>query len=1222
MDFDIPTITTSLQALFAKRIVILDGAMGTMIQNKRPTEETYRGSRFANHHRDLINNNEILNLTQPEMIYQIHREYFEAGADIAETNTFNGTQIAQADFDTQEYTFEINLAAARIARKAADETTAADPSNPRYVAGAVGPTNRTASVSKDVDDPSARDTTFDELVTTYSEQIQALYEGGVHIIMVETIFDTLNAKAALYAYQEFFEEKLPLPLIVSGTLIDMSGRTLSGQTSEGFYVSMMHSRPLCIGLNCALGATHMKPFLANLSQIASVNVHAYPNAGLPNAMGGYDEDPDIFAANAMTFIMDGLCNMVGGCCGTTPAHIRALVSAIETSGFKTRKVPESTHRLMLSGLREFVLYEGIPFVNIGERCNISGSLKFKRLICKEGNFAAALEVARDQVENGAQILDLNVDEGLTDGIVTMRRFVNLLGSEPDISNIPFMIDSSNFQVILAGLKCTQGKCIANSISLKNGEEEFLKEARTLRKFGAAVVVMAFDEVGQATEVQGKVDICKRAFSLLTGKLDFPPEDIIFDLNILTVATGMEEHSPYARNYIEAAKILREQLPQCHISGGLSNLSFSFRGLTDLREAMHSVFLYHAIKNGMDMGIVNAGALPIYEDIDPRTRMVIEEVIWNESPNGDHVDRLIELAEAEKQKTKNRTEEKPVAEWRSESIPERLKHALVKGIDEFIVQDVEAALGLYETPLEIIEGPLMDGMKVVGDLFGSGRMFLPQVIKSARVMKKGIGFLEPLMFGGGKVVYNGKIVLATVKGDVHDIGKNIVGVVLKCNNYEIIDLGVQVSWERILETIQSEKPDILGLSGLITPSLDHMVINAKNMETHHLGIPLLIGGATTSKIHTAVKIEPCYSEPAVHVLDASRSVGVVSALLNKSLKHGFWDEIREEYSELRREYYAAQALKVYKTLTESRDRKLRIDWAHYTPVAPARQGLFTIPDQDLNVLLEYIDWNPFFSVWQIRGRYPNRSYPRIFQDQRVGEEAKRLFDEANEMLTDVIKNKTLKASGLYGLFEANSVGDDYEVHHEGNTYKFFSLRPQETNAVDAPCYAYGDFLHPKKDFLGTFIVTAGLGCDEAAQQFEAAGDDYRSIMLKALADRLVEAFAEYLHFKVRTEFWGYAAENFSTEELIHEKYQGIRPAPGYPAQPDHSEKLTLWRLMCGDKVGVTLTESLAMHPAASVCGFYFAHPQSRYFGVGPIQDDQLQDYANRKDMTVEEVKKWI
>ena len=1212
-----PDLFESLNLLFKSRIVILDGGMGTMIQRYQLTEEDYRGERFKTHPKDLLNNNEALNLTQPEIIYNIHKQYLEAGADIIETNTFNGNTIAQQDFLAVEFTYEMNYQAAKLARRAADEF-----SEKKYVAGAVGPTPKTASISRNVDDASQRDIFFDDLVESYTLSIKALHEGGVDIIMIETIFDTLNSKAAIFAYEEYFSDKKKLPLIISGTLVDLSGRTLSGQTAEAFLISTQHSNPICIGLNCALGAEHMKPFLTNLSKLACCYVHAYPNAGLPNAMGGYNEDPQIFAKNCSSFITDKLVNCIGGCCGTTPDHIRALKEAVQRIETPLREVPSSSGKLMLSGLKEFILFDDIPFVNVGERCNISGSQAFKKLLITENNYEAALKVAREQVQNGAQVLDINVDEGMIDGKSVMEKFLRLLTTDPEIATVPLMLDSSNFSILEAGLKCVQGKCIVNSISLKNGEEEFFKQADIIKRHGASVVVMAFDETGQATEIEHKVRIVDRSYALLTG-MGFHPEDLIFDLNILTVATGIEEHNPYALNFIEATKIVRQKYPNCHVSGGVSNLSFSFRGLVGLREEMHSIFLYHAIKAGMDMGIVNAGALPIYAEIPQTHRQIIEEVIFNSSEDGRHVERLVDLAEQEKKnRTKSKQGERPQEEWRSMEVTERIKQALVKGVADYIVQDLEEARLSIPDPLHLIEGPLMQGMGVVGDLFGSGKMFLPQVIKSARVMKTGISYLEQFMKRGDKQANNGRILMATVKGDVHDIGKNIVGVVLKCNNYEVIDLGVQVTWETILENIKTHQIQVLGLSGLITPSLEHMVHYAKQMEANKLSIPLLIGGATTSKIHTSVKIAQCYSGPVVHVLDASRSVGVVSALLDPEMKDSFFQEIKEEYKTLREDYLDSQRDKKYKTLEDARKNKLVIDWSLHQPIRPNVKGI-TVIEPSIEQLIPFIDWNPFFGLWQVRGRYPTRSYPKIFDDPRAGQQAKQLFDEANALLNEICERKTLTVRGVVGLFKAKSIGDDIEVKYKGQVFKFFGLRQQEESPVSGPSLCLSDFVSPVKDYIGGFAVTAGLGCNEMCKEFEAQNDDYKAIMVKALADRLVEAFAEFLHLEVRTRYWGYSTEQNTPQDLIYGKYQGIRPAPGYPTQPDHSEKLTLWRLLDAENTtGITLTESLAMEPAASVSGLYFSHPKAKYFSVGQLTDMQVQDYAQRKGTNSEEIRKWI
>lgn len=1205
-----------LRALFESRIVILDGGMGTMIQRHRLTEADYRGERFKSHHKDLLNNNEALNLTQPDLIFSIHKEYLEAGADIIETNTFNGNTIAQEDFHMSDLTYEMNFEAARLAKKA----TSLFPGT--FVAGGVGPTPKTASISRNVDDASFRDIYFDDLVKSYMVSIDALTAGGADIIMIETIFDTLNAKAAVYAYEEYFKDKEKLPLMVSGTLVDLSGRTLSGQTAEAFLISMMHCKPLCIGLNCALGANHMQPFLENLSKLAPFYVHAYPNAGLPNAMGGYDETPEMFAKNCMRFLSNQLVNMIGGCCGTTPEYIKALKDAVTSSNFPIRSIPASSNKLMLSGLKEFILFDDIPFVNIGERCNISGSLRFKKLLITENNYEASLQVAREQVQNGALILDINVDDGMVDGKSVMEKFLRLMTTDPEIASVPLMIDSSNFSIIEAGLKCFQGKSVVNSISLKNGEEEFLQQANIVRKYGASVVVMAFDELGQATEVEHKMAIVRRSYNLLTS-IGILPEDIIFDLNILTVATGIEEHNPYALNFIEATKMVKAEFPYCHVSGGVSNLSFSFRGLNNFRESMHSVFLYHAIKAGMDMGIVNAGALPIYAEIPEDLRNIIEDVIFNRSEDGKHVERLIAKAEEEKNKTKTKGGPKKVEQWRTLSVDERIQQALVKGIPDFIIEDLKEAQNKYPGPLEIIEGPLMKGMSIVGDLFGSGKMFLPQVIKSARVMKHGIGYLEPFLAKGetDEKRTNGTVLMATVKGDVHDIGKNIVGVVLKCNNYEVIDLGVQVSWETILSTIKSTHIDILGLSGLITPSLEHMVNFAKQMQLNNLKIPLLIGGATTSKIHTAVKIAPCYQNPVIHVLDASRSVGVVSALLQPNLKDEYFQEIKEEYKEIREDYLASQSNKKFKNLETARKNRLLIDWTGFIPAKPRVKGVTKV-EATVEELTPFIDWNPFFALWQVRGRYPTRSYPRIFDDPKAGEQARSLYKDAIDMLGMISKTKSLRIKGVVGLFKAKSVGDDIEVSYKQQKYKFFGLRQQEEAPVPGPSLCLSDFVHPGSDYIGGFAVTSGLGCDELCASFESSNDDYKSIMAKALADRLVEAFAEYLHLRVRKDFWGYSTEESNPQDLIYCKYQGIRPAPGYPTQPDHSEKLTLWKLLDVENTAeIHLTESLAMTPAASVCGLYFAHPKARYFSLGQITEEQVSDYALRKGTTAEEIRKW-
>lgn len=1189
-----------------------------MIQRYHLGEADYRGTRFAEHSHDLLNDNDVLCITRPEVVREIHAQYLAAGADIIETNTFNGTGIAQGDFNLSGVAKEINIAAARLAREAADAATASNPGKWCLVAGAVGPTSKTASISRNVDDSSHRDVTFDELASTYEEQIAGLYEGGAHIILIETIFDTLNAKAAIYAYEQFFCSRPKLPLFISGTLVDLSGRTLSGQTAEAFFISVMHANPFCIGLNCALGAPHMLPFIRNLAAMSHFYVHAYPNAGLPNAMGGYDETPDMFANHCLEFAREGVVNMLGGCCGTTPTHIQALSRLL--TGLKPRVKPSPSPFLMLSGLKDFTKFADIPFVNVGERCNLAGSAAFRKLIMTDQNYEKALQVAKEQVEKGAQILDINLDDGLLDGPAAMRKFLRMAAVDPDVTSLPVMIDSSNFEVILEGLKALQGKCIVNSISLKNGEEEFVKHAKEIRRFGAAVVVMAFDEEGQATEVEHKVRVCDRVYKLLT-ELGFPPQDIIFDLNILTICTGLEEHKHYALAYFQAAELLRAKYPFSHISGGLSNLSFSFRGLTTLREEMHSVFLYHAIQKGMDFGIVNAGALPIYADIDPLHVKLIEECLFNHSEDGRHSERLIDLAEAQRVGGNRKTagKEQAIQQDRSTlSLTERFTQMLVKGSVEYLEADVAEALKAYSKPLEIIEGPLMEGMKVVGDLFGSGKMFLPQVIKSARVMKKAISLLEPLLLdSSGHISSKGTIVIATVKGDVHDIGKNIVGVVLKCNNYEVIDLGVQCPWERIAEVLRTKHVDIVGLSGLITPSLDHMVSYAGFMDKLGLKIPLLIGGATTSKTHTAVKIALNYRGPVVHVLDASRAVTVVSELQDTEQKLGFLKDLTEEYEELRTSYYQTRAERKYRPYSQAISKRTLLDWSDFVPPKPLQTGLIDV-EVDLNTLIPYIDWNPFFAVWQLRGKYPNRSFPRLFQDSTVGEQAQSLYSDAQALLASITTDKSLRAKGVAGVFKCKSTGEDIQL--EGGL-TFHTLRTQEVSSPNEVSIALSDFVNPLEDYLGAFAVTAGLGCEELCAKFDSQQDDYHSIMVKALADRLVEAFAEYMHERMRKEIWGFAVEeNLAKPDLFQGLYRGIRPAPGYPTQPDHTEKQTLWTLLDAEnRTGISLTESLAMWPAASVCALVFAHPQARYFSLGKVGRDQVEAYAQRKGVAVSEAE---
>lgn len=1207
-----------------QRILFFDGAMGTMIQKKKFTDEDYRGERFKDHPKDLKGNNDILVLTQPNSIIEIHESYLESGSDIIETNTFSGTWIAQADYGLEPLAYEINKVASEVARIAADKYTAMNPSKPRFVAGAIGPTNRTASISPKVEDAGFRNVTFDELVGAYYDQVRGLVDGGCHILMVETIFDTLNAKAAVYAINKYYEDTnhKRLPLIISGTIVDLSGRTLSGQTTEAFYISLKHSKPLCIGLNCALGAPQMKPFLQRLANIAECFVHAYPNAGLPNAMGGYDDSPSDMARDLVDFAQDGLLNMVGGCCGSTPDHIRAVYNAVKDMKPRTLN-PPSEPFMLLSGL-EMLKYDRslINFMNIGERCNIAGSIQFKKIIMS-GDYERAIEVAKAQVENGAQILDINMDEGLLDGVMAMRKFLFLAVTEPDVSKVPFMIDSSKFHIVEEGLKCVQGKCIVNSISLKVGEEEFIRQAQIVKNHGAAVVVMAFDEEGQAADRDSKVRICQRSYRILTEVVGFPPEDIIFDPNILTIATGMEEHNNYAVDFIEAIPLIKESCPHAKISGGLSNLSFSFRGVNSIREAMHSVFLYYAIAAGMDMGIVNAGAIPIYDDIPKDLLELIEDTVLNK--NTEATERLLERSVIEREKKSTGGDTTAKLEWREKAVDERLSYSLIKGITDYIEQDTEEARLQAAAPLHVIEGPLMSGMNIVGDLFGSGKMFLPQVIKSARVMKKAVAYLIPFMEAEKKRVLeekgldpetaeesnNGVVLLATVKGDVHDIGKNIVGVVLGCNNYKVVDMGVMVPCENIIAKAREVKADVVGLSGLITPSLDEMVFVAKEFEKAGLTQPLLIGGATTSRMHTAVKIAPQYfstEHPVIHVLDASRSVVVVSNLLDQDRERRaeYVEEIADLYEEMREEFYAGLEERNYLSLEQARSKKLVIDFATDAPAsAPAAVGTRSFESYPLRKLLSYIDWNPFFQTWELRGKYPNRGFPKIFNDETVGVEAKKLYDEALEMLEEIVENNLLQARGTYGIYPANAVGDDIEIYTDESRSttqcRFFTLRQQAEKENNEPYYAMSDFIAPKEsgipDYLGGFAV-AIFGCDELCAKYERENDDYKKIMTQALADRLAEAFAEALHEEVRREYWGYAnEETLQSDDLFKVKYQGIRPAPGYPSQPDHTEKQTMWDLMkVQETSGIQLTESLAMLPASAVSGLYFAHSKAQYFAV--------------------------
>jgi len=1216
-----------LREILSRRILVLDGAMGTMIQRHKLSESDFRGTRFKDHPHDLKGNNDLLSLTQPEIIKGIHRAYLEAGADIIETNTFNSTSISQADYLTENLAYELNYQSAKIAKEAADEFTKMNPAKPRFVAGALGPTNKTASLSPDVNDPGFRAITFDALVTAYAEQAKGLIEGGADILLVETIFDTLNAKAALFGISQLLRElNIEIPIMISGTIVDNSGRTLSGQTTEAFWISVSHTKNLVsVGLNCALGATQMRPFLQDLSRMANCYISVYPNAGLPNHFGEYDETADIMSKTLSEFAESNLFNIVGGCCGTTPDHIRAIAEM--SKNYTPREIPVNDNYLKLSGLEPVIIRPETNFVNIGERTNVTGSKAFANMILK-GDYESALSVARQQVENGAQLIDINLDEGMLNSEEAMVKFLNLLQAEPDIAKVPIMLDSSKWSVIEVGLKRLQGKGIVNSISMKEGEKVFKDHAKKVLDYGAAVIVMAFDENGQADTVERKIEICKRAYRILTEEVGFPPNDIIFDPNVLTVATGIEEHNNYAVNFIEATRWIKQNLPFAKVSGGISNISFSFRGNNVVREAMHSAFLYHAIKAGLDMGIVNAGQLEVYEEIPKDLRDLVEDVLLNR--RHDATERLIDFAEKVKQKDKA---EVVKDEWRNGPVEERLKHALIKGIVEFIDIDIEEARLKYKRPLEVIEGPLMAAMNVVGDLFGAGKMFLPQVVKSARVMKKAVAILIPYI-EEEKAAANdfreaGKVLMATVKGDVHDIGKNIVGVVLGCNNYKVVDLGVMVSAEKIIQTAIDEKVDVIGLSGLITPSLDEMCFVAAEMERRGLNIPLMIGGATTSRIHTAVKIAPNYSHPVVHVLDASRSVPVVSNLINddETIRNNFVKQINDEYQHLRDEHLRKREDKKYLSLEEARKNKPNFDWKSVPITAPAKLGVTALNNYPIEELRKYIDWTPFFMTWELKGKYPS-----IFEDAKYGVEAKKLFDDANKLLDTIIAENSLKANGVIGLFAANSIEDDIEVYaddtRQGVLSVFHTLRNQGAKSKDSNNIALADFVAPResnvKDYIGAFAVTTGIGIEALIDKYEKDHDDYNSIMVKAIADRLAEAFAEHLHQKVREEFWGYSKdENLSNEELIKEKYRGIRPAPGYPAQPDHTEKTTIFDLLSVEKnTGITLTESLAMYPTASVSGLYFAHPEAKYFNVGKISKDQVLDYHTRKGMSIIETERWL
>ncbi len=1226
-----------IEVLLQQRILILDGAMGTMIQRHSLTEAHYRGTKrygdfegarasFADHPVDLKGNNDLLVLTQPHIIAGIHRQYAEAGADIIETCTFNSNSISMADYRMQHLVYRLNVAGAKLARGICNEFST--PDKPRFVAGVLGPTGRTASISPDVNDPGARNITFDELVESYDEAVRGLLDGGADMLMVETIFDTLNAKAALFAIERHFEQHhVRVPIMISGTITDASGRTLSGQTTEAFYNSLVHARPLSIGLNCALGAELMRPYVEEMSRVATCHVSAHPNAGLPNPLSdtGYDEQPETTARLVQEFATSGFLNIAGGCCGTTPAHIKAIAKALKN--VPPRKLPDIEKKCRLSGLEPFNIGDDSLFVNVGERANVTGSAKFKRLIL-EGNYDEALEVAKQQVETGAQVIDVNMDEAMLDGEAAMVKFLNLIASEPDISKVPLMIDSSKWNIIEAGLKCVQGKSVVNSISLKEGEENFIHFATLVRRYGAAAVVMAFDEQGQADTFRRKTEICRRSYDILVNKVGFPPEDIIFDPNIFAIATGIEEHNNYAVDFIEATAWIRKHLRHAKVSGGVSNVSFSFRGNEPVREAIHTVFLYHAIKAGMTMGIVNAGQLGVYEEIPRDLRDAVEDVVLNRRP--DAGEKLVNLAESVKGGGKEQVED---LEWRRGTVQERLTHALVRGITSYIIEDTEEARLQARLPVEVIEGPLMTGMNVVGDLFGAGKMFLPQVVKSARVMKQAVAYLVPyieaekLRSGDNKA--KGKIVIATVKGDVHDIGKNIVTVVLQCNNFEVVNMGVMVPCQQILDTAREHHADIIGLSGLITPSLEEMAHVAKEMERQGFRIPLLIGGATTSRVHTAVKVEPNYAGGAtVYVPDASRAVGVCSNLLSSTLRDAYTAGIKAEYAKAREQHEGKKGKAVYVALAEARAHGLKTDWSKYLPPKPRLPGVHKLENYPLDILVDFIDWTPFFQAWELAGRYP-----KILQDKVVGEEARKLFADAQAMLKRIVKEKWLTANAVFGLFPANTVdSDDIEIYADDKRKKvemtWHNLRQQMLRPDDKPNQCLADYIAPRKsrvkDYIGAFAVTAGIGIDARVDEFEKRHDDYNAIMLKALADRLAEAFAEHLHLRVRREFWGYAAdEQLANEALIAEEYRGIRPAPGYPACPEHSEKGPLFELLQAPRnADIILTESYAMLPTAAVSGFYFSHPQARYFAIGKIAKDQVTDYARRKGWTQEQAERWL
>ena len=1213
----------SLKQRLKTQILLLDGATGTMVQRHKLGEADYRGERFADWPSDLKGNNDLLVLTQPEIISGIHQAYLEAGADIIETDTFGANATTLKAYGMESLNYEMNVAGARLAREAADAIETED--KPRYVAGVLGPTDKTATISPDVNDPSARNITFEKLVTDYSEATRGLIEGGADIILIETIFDTLNAKAAIYAVKEVFDEdNIELPIMISGTITDKSGRTLSGQLTEAFYNSLRHAEPISIGLNCALGADELRQYVEELSRVADCYVSAHPNAGLPNplAESGYDDTPENMAGFIKEWAESGFLNIIGGCCGTSPDFIKAIAETVEN--IAPRQIPELPVECRLSGLESCNIGADSLFVNVGERNNVTGSAMFKRLILEE-KYEEALSVALQQVESGAQVIDINMDEGMLDSKVAMVKFLNLIASEPDISRVPVMIDSSKWDIIEAGLQCVQGKAIVNSISLKEGEEKFIEQAKKVRRYGAAVIVMAFDEDGQADTYDRKVEICTRSYKVLTEVVGFPPEDIIFDPNIFAVATGIDEHNNYAVDFIEATRTIKQTLPHAMVSGGVSNVSFSFRGNNMVREAIHSVFLYHAIKAGMDMGIVNAGQLAIYDDLPEELRNAVEDVIQNKDP--DATERLLEIAPnyvgdgVAVASMKDET-------WRELPVNERLSHALVKGITEHIVADTEEARQQADAPIHVIEGPLMDGMNVVGDLFGEGKMFLPQVVKSARVMKQAVAYLLPFIEAekGGDVSSNGKILMATVKGDVHDIGKNIVGVVLQCNNYEVIDIGVMVPADTILAEAKKHNVDVIGLSGLITPSLDEMMHMASEMERLGMKTPLMIGGATTSKIHTAVKIDPKYSNATVYVADASRAVGVVGELLSDDRNTEYVQDIKNEYEQMRVKRSQRQTNKKFSTLQQARDNQFKFDWSNYTPPKPSFLGIKVFEDYSLQELIENIDWTPFFRTWELSGKYP-----KILEDEVVGEEATKLFADAKAMLRQIVDEGWLQARAVIGFFPANSNGDDIELYADDERTEvqtvLHHLRQQLAKTAENPNWCLSDFVAPKdsgqKDYIGAFAVTTGIGIDEHVTRFEQQHDDYNSILLKALADRLAEAFAERMHERVRKEFWAYSDESFSNAELIAENYQGIRPAPGYPACPDHTEKQTLWSLIQPDEnAGISITESFAMLPTAAVSGWYFSHPDARYFGIGKIHKDQVEDYTKRKNVDIKITERWL